>query len=674
MRHGIKYISVCTLITILLMFISVKNNVYASLLDNTPTYYDEGYHRRMSFSTSGIATGEIHYSITADLTNYDTMIAPYSLPIQKCCDKLVPPAENGFWVTINGQQIFADTNQNITTDIYWPPVNNPEIDIKKYRFGSANISYDATARMKQCSYCGTKTPTQVFYYGVNFYDYRGVATMKNERLTVANGQSVTLTPSYNEYTDHVQWGIRYPGESGFTLLSEGTNRGGIVASGVKNRSITLTSIPFSSDGIDVGVFVYDENGSLPAGTSFPNTPFFTKLVSIDNEGPVIDIIKTPDKVNKAINVTVNASDKGGLPSEAYSWDGGKSFVAENNKAFYIPGTYEVLVKDVASNISRKSFYIDSSDIESVNPSRAEDSPASEAEEESEKGGNGNTQGGKEQSSGTEGSDKTKPDTSKTERPDNITSQLKNEESVVVKPLPVIVPNGDNTEKNKLDSTSSSEDAEKKKADNSNGKNKPSKLSDSTTKSLFDKIRENSQEYMISMHDTSGNEELAINADVEPEIDMSSIDEEYEAAQYENSNVEEEDYRPKYLKKTKWFWALIILITILLILILLFVLFFGVIIYTDKDTELSEIYDGFGTKVPVAITFITYENGYFSVCFRELLDKYGMVYARFGVIFSLVFEGEKISITTKFKGDKKREIAKENIKKEIIVGIKGGKGK
>ena len=38
----------------------------------------------------------------------------------------------------------------------------------------------------------------------------------------------------------------------------------------------------------------------------------------------------------------------------------------------------------------------------------------------------------------------------------------------------------------------------------------------------------------------------------------------------------------------------------------------------------------------------------------------------------LYENEKISIMTKFKGEKKREIAKEFITKEIVVGKTGGK--
>ena len=675
MKHRINHLLVHAFIVGALMIFYFHCNVYASLTNNTPEYKDVGYHRRMDFSTSGIAVGDVHYVITADLTEYDTMTAPYALPIQRCCDRLVQPAENGFWIAINGQQVYADTKQEVTNNIYGPNVKKPEINIKGYRSRNATITYDGVARMKQCSYCGTNTPTQFFFSGLSFYDYRGVATMQTERLSITKGQNVTLTPSYNEYTDHVEWGIRYPGESGFTLLSEGTNRGGIVASGVKNRNITLSSIPFSAEGIDIGVFVYDENGNLPAGTCFPETPFFTKLASVDEEGPVINISKAADMANKAVNVTINAMDNVGLPNDAYSWDGGNSFGTQKAKAFYSPGTYEVVVKDIAGNKTKKSFYIDSLDIEAANPSKVEDVPASELVGESEKGGNGNSLDRNDADHNNNEETSSKPDVSKNDRPENINTQLKNEESVVVKPLPVTMQSSDKEGGQNLDSMGSSDEASKKQGQKKSGDNRPTALSDSTTKGLFDKIKENSEKYMISMHDRTGEEELEVNADIEPEIDMNNnkIDEEYADSEYVNSNENgDKDYHPRYMGKSKYFWIAIVLLSILLILILLFVLFFGVIIFTDKETELSELYGEGGTKIPIAITFVTYENGHFSVCFRELLDKYGMVYARFGLVFAAVFEGEKISITTKFNGDRKREIATERIKKEIIVGIKGGK--
>ena len=52
----------------------------------------------------------------------------------------------------------------------------------------------------------------------------------------------------------------------------------------------------------------------------------------------------------------------------------------------------------------------------------------------------------------------------------------------------------------------------------------------------------------------------------------------------------------------------------------------------------------------------------------------VLYARFGPLFAYIYENDKISIMTKFKGEKKREIAKEIIAKEIVVGKTGGKKK
>ena len=87
--------------------------------------------------------------------------------------------------------------------------------------------------------------------------------------------------------------------------------------------------------------------------------------------------------------------------------------------------------------------------------------------------------------------------------------------------------------------------------------------------------------------------------------------------------------------------------------------------TDNAVPPIEFIKGFSL-------FVSLSNSERSLCFYELLNKYDTLYVRFGPLFAYIYENEKISIMTKFKGEKKREIAKEFITKEIVVGKTGGK--
>lgn len=215
----------------------------------------------------------------------------------------------------------------------------------------------------------------------------------------------------------------------------------------------------------------------------------------------------------------------------------------------------------------------------------------------------------------------------------------------------------------------------KNSKNNNSKNtslKAKELTDNDKEDVFERIRKNSEEYIISMRETKKEETKAAEAK-KATIDLKTIEEGDEANAYTNENSDEADaYNPETKEKSIVSLVLIFVGLLLLLVILAIILFFGVIVFVKKDTEYTMLSNEEGIKVPVALLFVSLSNSERSLCFYELLNKYDTLYVRFGPLFAYIYENEKISIMTKFKGEKKREIAKEFITKEIVVGKTGGK--
>lgn len=88
-----------------------------------------------------------------------------------------------------------------------------------------------------------------------------------------------------------------------------------------------------------------------------------QVKNIDNMPPKV-LVETVNGA-KEITIKVNAFDVpesaeslcSGLADEAYSWDGGNTWTAENSKTVTASGNCEIWVRDKAGNITKESFYI-----------------------------------------------------------------------------------------------------------------------------------------------------------------------------------------------------------------------------------------------------------------------------------------------------------------------------
>ena len=726
----VMFVCICIGIT------CVSKDTYADMKDDVSETQIRDYDVVTVFKTNTLIYGNDGYYLTVDLSTVDEMNFPYSLATQICCSNINVPDTNNVGVRLNDNLIYYDPRPVFMENTRGHEAIPHTIDIRPYRTKNAKIKLEIRSTTNMCSRCKEYALTSCHIRTIEFIDHRAKVTSMDSALDLGVRGGCTITPTYSANTVRTSWGIKYAGESSFTRLNDGENANGLVVSGANSPSISISNAPNVNGGFDLGVFVYNADGNLPGGSDEYNTPFFTHISVSDKVDPTLDTKKTIDKEKKAVVVKIIGTDDCGLSDAPYSFDGGVTFGTDSERAFTEAGVVKVALKDNAGNTVFKDVVIEQSEIDKAREEDKKEEPK-EDPKENEKEDKPQTDNKQDETKpiedkkedikpepeknedkirdydsikpdfGSASSDgdkpKTEKDTSKDKGGSYVNSNAGTQganggETSEDKIDKLVATKGDS----KFDSVTSESHAmsnktgsvadtikqveqiqDSKSLNKSNdGKNKsdkdkslsPADISEDDSKDLFEKIRKNSEEYIISMKETSkGTSNSKNNAakDDKAVIDLETIEDESGVDYLDSANDDNGIYVPEKQKNSIWLIILFILFILLLLAILLFVLFFGVIILVEKETEYSKLSGEEGFKMPVAISFVKRRDGEYAVCFRELLDKYGVVYARFGVLFAYMYEGEKIIISTKFKGEKEREIASERIAKEIVVGTKGG---
>lgn len=670
MKVNSRKAGIWLLIILVLITFTNHKEVYAGLEDNVGYTFIDDYDLYIRYQRNALMRGVQDFRVTADLSNVDEILLHYSFAIGVCCENMAVDKNCHAQLMLNGNTIYYDTEVDLLKNIYDNCGRLHTLDVRDYKRSNAVLDYELLAMPSStCRSCGKQPDTTCAYNYLTLVDRRAKVTSMQSNISVSEGEMVTISPEFNDRTKKINWAVKYPNEPSFTKLKEGKNAKGLMATGVNSASISLSNIPAVSGGIDIGVFVYDEDGNLPAGTDSYNTPFVTHVDVSDTTGPQIDVKKTIDKENGKIVLTITGSDTGGLDLNPYSFDGGNTFVSDNSRGFTEAGKYVLAVRDAASNITYKEVYIDAIDIEKIRPKSYEgtNETVKEKESDTQSGSSGTRPGGDKNQSDkvndivkdTSKGSGTFSEITKSDKDAKVTEgQVSNLETLQDKATAT----GNKTLLNKSD---------KSKTDTL----KPKDTSDKNSKDTFEKIRKNSEDYIVSMREITKDDNKAF-AEDKPDINIETLDESSdENSHYEDANKNDNSlYKPGTEDRRLLVVIGVIFLILILMMILAFVLYFGVVIFVEKETEYSKLSDIEGFKVPVAVSFVFKDSGEYAVCFRELLDKYGVVYARFGALFTYMYEGEKVKIMTKFKGENKREIAKERISKEIVVGSLRGKKK
>lgn len=628
----------------------------------SPTYTTYNYDNYMSYSERYGIQGCVTYTKYVDLTNMNTLRIPYAMNVRKCCDNTDIEEAVYVAVRINGITVYYNDAFEINESVSMAGYVEPVVNIESYRDRNAKVEYEIHCGTVHCRNCGQQTEGSCLVRGLFFADLRPKADIRHTSVSLKSGENFTYSPSCSDNTVRVSWGIRYSGNGGFLILNDGVLESGLTISGATTKNLTISNVPYMENGFDIGLFVYDKDGNLPGGTEFPNTPFVSHVSIKDGVKPSIGVKKTLDTANKCVVVEISGTDNVSLHAQPYSFDGGASYSGNNKKAFTEAGKIVAVVRDSSGNTAEKAIYIDSIEIESVNPKSGGGDGIKEKETGTGSGGGGSdgentggqspgtTPGVGKKTGETPGSgsfDENKDPDTETTKNKSVTDPLKTKDTASII----------NTPSDKNNKSKNTSDL------------KQSDLSDADAQDAFERIRNNSEKYIIKMRESKSSEKNMASAD-ETEADLSIIDE--SAPDYSDGGNEKTDsYVPDSDKRVGLYIGICCGAAALIASLLAFILFFGVIIFADRETELTMISEIDGVRLPVAIGFVNIMNKDRSVNIRELLNKYGYVYARFGVLFTYLYEGERIKIMTKAKGEKKKEIATEIIHKEIIIGNKGG---
>jgi len=96
-----------------------------------------------------------------------------------------------------------------------------------------------------------------------------------------------------------------------------------------------------------------------SGSNITSTTASITVANIDTEAPEIVSFtaNTNKKDVKKVILTADARDNMGLATEAYSWDGGKTWSDNNSKTIKKNGTVKIYVRDIAGNVSNKTFKV-----------------------------------------------------------------------------------------------------------------------------------------------------------------------------------------------------------------------------------------------------------------------------------------------------------------------------
>ena len=200
-------------------------------------------------------------------------------------------------------------------------------------------------------------------------------------------------------------------------------------------------------------------------------------------------------------------------------------------------------------------------------------------------------------------------------------------------------------------------------------NKASSISDEKKKTLFENIKDNSSEYVTTQERIDKENSIRKADDDKKEIDFNEVDSE-EETDIDESLLEESknsNYTPKINYDSTFILTLLSIIFAFVLLLIILSLFFVVIIYAEKNVK--NIVTGEDEKklLPVAVRLVTRKQKMWCLNVNDLLNEYGIIYAHMGPVFVYLFEDEFMRILSKVKGDEKREIAKEEIKREVIIG-------
>jgi len=603
-----------------------------------------------------------------DLTKVDAFQFTYKTWLQACNCQKPNVVGNGKITYLIGGVVTGQVNDDEVLESYSKASTrwSAYTDIYRYGTGKADTVFCSYSQGEKCQTCGLWCNRVVATKDMYLFDYRGVC-IGIDSFSADDGDSIVIKPSYNLYTEKVDYKIRYEGESTYSYLLSGTERNGMNVSIGADRSITLSNVNSSKGSFDILPVPYDRNGQLPYGFNESLESKVSHITFPDKQKPTITQLEsTYDRTKGSVTVGFTASDNLPLPSDCFSFDGG-TYSSINTHTYTEPGLHTISVRDASNNITVKEFSILDSDV-------AKNVTILDKKNEDDKGEREAIVGIVISSPSTNSGGTTTANPK--ENTDNSSADsIKKVSSGVLNPndskesITSVTTGNKGEQKDGLTSSGNVLGSSNSKKSDTNSNKKPSTVSDSTKKSLFESVKENSGEYVLSQEEINKGNELKKAAATPQQVEIEEVNDD------ENIEMEESlkelaertgNYAPTKNKSSVFYVLIISLILILLVMLLIFILFFMVLLFEEVDDGLIK------KKKLLAVRILGINKKYWSLNLNELLSEHPTLEAHLGILFVYIFEGEYMKILSKVKGDDKREIAREEIKRVVIIGKGRGK--
>lgn len=301
--------------------------------------------------------------VKLNLTNIDGFQISYKSILSPCsCGTPTVQRRGRVTYAINGQNIYQVIDCHITNNIDEAPLFFSDYaDITNSGLSAGETEFDIFSPYDKCMGCGEYCERIVMTKNIYLFDNRGVCEYIDS-YAVNPGDTVILTPRYNQYTVHADYKIKYAGDKAYRNIIYGKETNGMTVTAGADRTIIISGINKSKGNFDILPVPYDRSGSLPFGFNESTETKVSHITVNDVEKPVItrkaDVY---DRINGTVTVEFSATDNEPLPANCYSFDGGEYSSVKTQK-YSTVGNHKVSVKDAAGNVATLEYAITEADI------------------------------------------------------------------------------------------------------------------------------------------------------------------------------------------------------------------------------------------------------------------------------------------------------------------------
>lgn len=217
---------------------------------------------------------------------------------------------------------------------------------------SVTLNTDATV-LNSCDECGGCCTLEVRFYSITTYSYPPAIISQPADCKAATDTNAVFKIGGRRITEYA-WQKKTGGE--FVPLEDTTLENQMEYAGTSTSTLAVNCLRYNENGAVYRCVMKGDNGEQLVSRE--------AVLTVEDKTPPTAVIgKSPESWTKGnILLTVDAADLDTqLAEEAYSWDGGITYTAQNSNSVTENGEYIVSVRDQAGNCHTQNVVIDTID-------------------------------------------------------------------------------------------------------------------------------------------------------------------------------------------------------------------------------------------------------------------------------------------------------------------------